>query len=192
MLGGVLRGSAGGSAQGLPGRVPGDCSSLLLTGKTVSQEKKSGSPLTPQHSPQHSDFPRQSPQQSPQQFWGIRPRGFLWLAGPISKFGVKIARILTAPYSDPLEGGRGVAVQKIIVTVFWEKATTIRPTIEFQGGSPATPLLTLFSSEGSDERSLSNSLVPATGNATAAMWGTVPMGPWPSHKRKEKRNKPKT
>ena len=39
---------------------------------------------SPGTTPQHSDFPRQSSQQSPQQFWGIRPRGFLWLASPIS------------------------------------------------------------------------------------------------------------
>ena len=40
------------------------------------------------HSPQHSDFPRQSSQQSPQQFWGIWPRGFLWLASAISRVGL--------------------------------------------------------------------------------------------------------
>ena len=87
--GGVLRGSAGGSAQGLPGGVPGDCFSCEEQRRAVSRHSPRQSlgrcpGTTPQHSPQHSDFPPQSPQQSPQQFWGIRPRGFLWLASPIS------------------------------------------------------------------------------------------------------------
>ena len=61
--------------------------------------------------------------------------------------------ILTAPWSDPLEGGRGVIAQNYCHCFSWEKAMTIkmrlskmlfflcfRPTIKFQGGSPVDPL----------------------------------------------------
>ena len=64
------------------------------------------------------------------------------------------SQILTAPWSDPLEGGRGVIVQNYCHCISWEKATTIkmrlskmlfflcsRPTMKFQGGSPVDPLL---------------------------------------------------
>ena len=63
------------------------------------------------------------------------------------------SRILTAPQSDPLEGGRGVIVQNYCHCIPWEKATTIkmrlskmlfflcfRPTVKFQDGSPVDPL----------------------------------------------------
>ena len=62
------------------------------------------------------------------------------------------SRILTAPLSDPLEGGRGAIVQKYCHCISWEKAMTIkmrlskmlfflcfRPTIKFQDGSPVDP-----------------------------------------------------
>ena len=61
--------------------------------------------------------------------------------------------ILTAPWSDPLEGGSRVIVPNNCHCISWEKATTInatiskmllflcfRPTIKFQGGSPVDPL----------------------------------------------------
>ena len=63
------------------------------------------------------------------------------------------SRILTGPWSDPLEGGRGVIVQNYCYCISCEKATTIkmrlskmlfflcfRPTIKSQGGSPVDPL----------------------------------------------------
>ena len=63
------------------------------------------------------------------------------------------SRILTAPWSDPLEGGRGIIVQNCCHCISWEKVTTIkmflakmlfflcfRPTMKFQGGSPVDPL----------------------------------------------------
>ena len=64
------------------------------------------------------------------------------------------SRILTAPQSDPLEGGRGVIVHNYCHCISWEKAMTIkmrlskmlfflcfRPTIKFQDVSPVDPLL---------------------------------------------------
>ena len=85
----------------VPGDLPRDCrgeyreTALLCSSqeRAVSRHSPRQSLLgrspgtAPQHSPRHSDFPRQSPQQSPQHFWGIRPRGFLWLASPISMLG---------------------------------------------------------------------------------------------------------
>ena len=62
------------------------------------------------------------------------------------------SRVLTAPWSDPLGGGRGVIVKNYCHCISWEKATTIkirlskmlfflcfRPTIKFQGGAPVDP-----------------------------------------------------
>ena len=63
------------------------------------------------------------------------------------------SRILTVPWSDPLQGGRGLTVQNYCHCISWEKVTTIklrlskmlfflcfRPTIKFQDGSPVDPL----------------------------------------------------
>ena len=62
------------------------------------------------------------------------------------------SRILTAPCSNPLEGGGGVTVQNFVIA-FPEKSDynknvtfqnvvflCSRPTIKFQGGSPVDPL----------------------------------------------------
>ena len=87
------RGECCGAVPGdLPRDFRGECRATALLCSSQEKAVSRHSPwqslgrspgTAPQHSPRHSDFPRQSPQ-SPQHFWGIRARGFLWLASPIS------------------------------------------------------------------------------------------------------------